>query len=376
MIKRRAGLLAGGPRLSRKVFLRGGAAGLATVGMAPLLRAFDSGYATADAAGVQSASTQAQTAPVFTDVGITTHLVSGGANVVHLGALMSDGNLYYTQATREKHASAPGPWAPFTNVKAASRSDPGTIVDVDLATGPDGMQVVVATSDGGVWHTVRFGNGSWQVFGNVKGAAGNDPGRVVAVTAAEVPIEDTHVGVVTADGGLLHTIRFGARGWTRFRNVKATGAGNPGFIIDADFASPGFDLHAVALTRDGGIWHTIRQLNIVFGYHWSRFASVLREAGPLASVGNITAGGHPFRLDVGAVRESDGHLFSTSRNSAGHWSKPWTDASEPGDLANVAAADFALDNNLYLNAVVVTGNGELWYSNEHDGRWQAFTKIA
>ncbi len=371
MIKRSVYLRPSGPRLSRQTFLRGGAAGLATAGMASLIGAFGLGGRVVRAQS-QGAGGPASAAPIVTDVGITTTIGDNGARVVHVGAVTNDGGLLYTQATAGKDSSMIGPWTPFIDVKAFANSNPGDIVDVDLATGADGVQVVVATSDGGVWHTVRFGNGNWQVFGNVKGATGTDPGPVVVVTAAEVAVSDTHVGVVTANGGLFHAIRHSNGDWTRFGDVKRQ-AGNPGDIIDADFAAPGLDLHVAALTRNGGIWHTIR-VGTFFRLFWTRFNSVLREAGQLSSVGAVTAGGHPFRLDVGAVRDFDGHLFHTVREAAGSWTR-WEDVSVLADLANIVEADFALDHRGYLNAVVVAGDGSLWYSNQHAGRWLAFAEV-
>jgi hypothetical protein len=71
--------------------------------------------------------------------------------------------------------------------------------------------------------------------------------------------DDLHVVGVTADGRLLHAIRRADRGWQEFRDVGAA-AGRPaeGFT-SASCAVVAGALHVCAVTRDGRLWHAVRQ---------------------------------------------------------------------------------------------------------------------
>jgi hypothetical protein len=49
------------------------------------------------------------------------------------------------------------------------------------------LHVVGLTDDGGMWHTIRRADGSWQSsFGDVKAVESNDPGHFSAVGCAGV----------------------------------------------------------------------------------------------------------------------------------------------------------------------------------------------
>lgn len=364
MTKGRVGLLStSGPRLSRQAFLRGGAAGLATAGMASLLGALGDGSRTA-------ALAQAPNPRIITKVTVAANLGPDNRRRVHVGAVTSDGGLFHTQRVMDGWLNVLGPWTPLDDVKAAARSDPGPVVDVDFATDSySNVHAIVATSDGGVWHTINYRNGSWQQIFSVKYATRTDPGRVVAVTASAVPevllAADVAFGAVTSDGGLFHAVRRPNGDWTPLGNVKAE-AGNPGDIIDADFAAPGYELHAVALTRDNGIWHTIRYGNGT----WQQFGGVSppgRGLSRLGSIGNVAAAGHLFQLHVGAV--VSGGLLHTIRYASGAWEAGctsggpcWDIVSSAAGPANIVQTDFAFDDLGFLHAAVLTSNGGLWYA--------------
>jgi hypothetical protein len=47
------------------------------------------------------------------------------------------------------------------------------------------LQLVACTSVGGMWHTIRHGDGSWEPsFGDVKGQEVSDPGHFAVVACA------------------------------------------------------------------------------------------------------------------------------------------------------------------------------------------------
>lgn len=64
----------------------------------------------------------------------------------------------------------------------------GKFIDADaavLAAAPGEFHVCAINATGRLWHTIRFSNGSWQLFGDVVGQTG-DVGTLSAVAAAAV----------------------------------------------------------------------------------------------------------------------------------------------------------------------------------------------
>ncbi|HKS52032.1 MAG TPA: PASTA domain-containing protein [Pseudonocardiaceae bacterium] len=184
----------------------------------------------------------------------------------------------------------------------------------------DALHLLAATDAGGLWHTIRFDDQSWQTFfGDVKGVESNDPGYVAAVGAAGVR-DELHALAVSDSGSLWHTIRHHDGSWQpSFGDVKAVHSNDPGYIAAASGAGVDDDLHVLAVTDVGGLWHTIRHRD----GSWQ-----------------------PFFGDVKAVHPDD-----------------------PGHVMAVDCADVSGD----LHVVVETDNGLVWHTIRHpDGSWQPF----
>jgi hypothetical protein len=78
---------------------------------------------------------------------------------------------------------ADGSWQPFFgDVKGVESNDPGHFSAVACGAVNGDLQVVALTDVGGMWHTIRHPDGSWQAFfGDVKGVESNNPGHFSAV---------------------------------------------------------------------------------------------------------------------------------------------------------------------------------------------------
>jgi hypothetical protein len=85
-----------------------------------------------------------------------------------------------------RHADAT--WQPFFgDVKGQESNDPGHFSAVGCAGVNGELHVVGVTHDGGMWHTIRHADATWQpFFGDVKGQESNDPGHFSAVGCAGV----------------------------------------------------------------------------------------------------------------------------------------------------------------------------------------------
>jgi len=363
-MKKTLNLRRDGSLLSRKAFLRGAASGLATASMTPLL-----GSAVADEPFIAA------------DASIVCTLRNAKIEA-DLLVLTTAGNLLYNHRVVDGNLGEFGPWHSYVDVTAAA-GNAGKIIGADIAWNVAGLQVIAATDDGGVWHTVLNNRGTWSPFADVKKATGNNPGQAVNVTGVEVPDLNVHYGVVTSDGNLFHTIRRADGVWAPFGNVKAE-ASNPGTIIDTDFGIGGFDLQVVALTDNGGAYHTIRHGN----GSWDPFGDIRKEVGiGVGALVDVTCAGFPFELHVGVVSGVTpnnilpGDLFHTRRFAFGNWQRGWNDIDLlAGDPGEIVAADFASDDQKYIHATVVTTDGTVWYTFRYpppnsDESWLAYRKV-
>jgi hypothetical protein len=297
-------------------------------------------------------------------------------------------------------------WQPFGDVKAVESNDPGAFVSVGCAAAgfvEDGqLHVCGVTSDGGLWHTIRFQNStSWQPsFGNVKGVESNDPGAFVSVGCGSIvggALDERDAGLhvcgVTSDGKLWHTIRFAnGSGWQPFfGDVKGVESNDPGAFVSVGCAGYN-DLHLCGVTTDGKLWHTIRfseygkldsatsQVTTYPASWQPSFGDVKgvesNDPGAFVSVDCAMTG--EYNLHVCGVT-SDGKLWHTIRFANGSGWQPSfgevtaTQAGNPGPFSLVRCAAVGSD----LHVCGITGDGTLWHTIRFaDGSgWQPFGNV-
>ncbi|WP_189533861.1 trypsin-like serine protease [Streptomyces roseolilacinus] len=103
----------------------------------------------------------------------------------------------------------------------------GPVSSVSIAGVGTDAHVVIATDNGTKqFHTLRSGNGSWTVYGNLSGVWGTVTTK--SLSAAHVDGE-LQLAAVTADGKVLHTTRHAAGTWAPTATVTLTGA--PGTLV-------------------------------------------------------------------------------------------------------------------------------------------------
>ena len=177
-------------------------------------------------------------------------------------------------------------WDSFGDVNATEAGNPSDLSRYGniSATAVGGeLHVVAVGSNGRLWHTIRFAN-SWQPFGDVVAAVGNNPGDFIDVACAAVG-DDLHVVGLTKDGGLWHTIRYTQElRWDPFGDIGGTQAGRPGNFWNVSCSGVGTELHVVGIVAGVGIWHTIRSPD-----GWQPFGDVLGVTGgvPVARFSDI-----------------------------------------------------------------------------------------
>lgn len=117
---------------------------------------------------------------------------------------------------------------------------------------------------------------------DVKGAT-SDPGMITHTGSANVGGE-LHVVAVTNDGNLWHTVRYPSS-WQPWGDVKGA-TSDPGTFVRVDAGKSGSVLHVVGVTDDGNLWHTIR-----YETSWQPWGNVTWAAGDPGNVISVAADG-------------------------------------------------------------------------------------
>ena len=255
--------------------------------------------------------------------------VGGEMNVL----AANGGELYHAI----RHNSGSG-WTQWGNVENQS-GEKGTITDVTAdevipqaaSINSYQLHVVAATSQGGLFHTVRDRTG-WTDFGNIEGQCGALPATATQVATAGYR-DELHVLAVAA-GRLYHCLRT-PDGWSDWGNVEGQ-SGDVGTVRDVDAAMVGADLHVAVTTATGGVFHTVRGA----GGGWTDFGNVEGVAGDAGTATDVGVTGRANGQFHVLVTNTAGRLLHTLRGSGGwtSWGDVEGQSGSIGDPLEVSMA--------------------------------------
>jgi hypothetical protein len=190
----------------------------------------------------------------------TTAACACDGDVLHLIVLDADGQLCHTMRDTD------GAWHDFQRLGRGQLHDtPTRFVAIDCAAVGNCLQIVGAASDGLLYHTVRWPDGTWQRYFGVLGGQqyGGAPRFALSVGCARVH-HGLEVIAVGADNQLFHatrrpdgswreSLRFGlADGDDQFINRVGHRLDDQPAFYDVSCASAGDALHIVGSTWQGG----------------------------------------------------------------------------------------------------------------------------
>ncbi len=261
-----------------------------------------------------------------------------------------------------------GGWQPFLGDVEGQSGERGTFINTDCAGTFGSLHVCGVTSDGRLWHTIRYNNSSWQpFFGDIEGQTGNVGSfRKVACAGAG---SNLHVCGITADGRIWHTIRFGNGSWQPFFGDIEGQTGESGTFQDVACAAIGNNLHVCAITTTGQILHTIRYGN---GYWQNFFGDIEGQTGESGVFRRVACAGVGNVLHVCGVT-TQGNILHTLRNNSGGWQPFFGDiegqTGDSGIFREVACG--GVGNQLHVCGVNTDGKilHTIRYNNSS---WQPF----
>ncbi|MEU2393774.1 trypsin-like serine protease [Streptomyces sp. NPDC007369] len=254
-----------------------------------------------------------------------------------------------------------------TGAIAARVDDLREWIDGYRATTPGWQTATVVQSGGSLYQGIRLPDGSWTGFTDVQGRVSNQGGANskggIRSSAAAGINGDTHVLAISDNGGLFHTIRKADGTWGRFGDVFAA-ANALGKLTEVSAVSLGYDLHVVAVA-DGKAFHTVRNA----AGSWTPFRNI-----GSGSLGNVTAAATASvrgELQVGLV--SGGKPYHSIRQTNGNW-LGWGNvaqaASSTGPISSISMAGGSDGTHF----TVATDNGARQYHalRNFDGTWSPF----
>jgi len=308
---------------------------------------------------------------------------------LHVVGLTSTGMLFHTIRDVNRPLPLWDPWEDIIAGGAGNAGSPFLSIDcaaVDNQAGVRELHVCGVTADGRLLHTIRFGPGNWQAWGDAGGLglADYDIERVgvagingelhVCVSAIQKPTGggETRPAIIW---DLWHAIRFSnPLSWQSFNNVNQTSARHPNFRLpwgEIGCANVNGLLHVCAIGSDPGrpLWHTIR-----FPNDWQLFQDVKptqsNNPGYSHWIGIAGIGGS---LHLCLITDG-GDLWHTIRIDDTHW-QPFfgnvrlvVEPSRPPTFRTVSCA--SVDGDLHVCAVADAGSilHTIRFSNPPD--WQ------
>jgi hypothetical protein len=189
----------------------------------------------------------------FQDVGCA----GTASNKLHVCGLGTGGIIWHTIRLSN------GSWqSSFGNVNAQESNSNLRFKKVDCTTVGENLHVCGLGTGGIIWHTIRLSNGSWQSsFGNVNAQQSNSGLRFTDISCAAIG-GNLHVCGLGTDGRIWHTIRFSNGSWQgSFGDVNAQESNSDLRFVAVDCANVDNNLHVGGVARSHIIWHTIRFSN-------------------------------------------------------------------------------------------------------------------
>lgn len=285
-------------------------------------------------------------------------------DLLHLVAVTSKPPSPYAHLWHTIRFTSEYTWQDFRDVERVA-GPRGDFVDVDSAAVGTDLHVLGITSDGKLWHTIRSKAG-WQELREVASAV-SGPRSFTRVAAATVG-NDVHVLVIDAEKqNLWHTIRYGNNTWQNFfgdvlRVIHTPEDGDAKFI---DVAAAGVrqELHVALVNSSKNLYHTIR-----WPHGWQAYPGPVRKttATPIqGAFTRVAAGEANGAIHLCMVMEG-GALLHTVRH-ANAWERQANNITaltkSGAGLKFTDVSCRSLASQLHVAAVTTTGG--LWHTIRH-----------
>jgi hypothetical protein len=252
----------------------------------------------------------------------------------------------------------------YVDGQETNAADTGAWTAISCAGGGSYIPLqLVGVSDGQLWHTIRYVDGTWQnFFGLVESQEANAaaPGNFTAISCCEGPDDTLHVvGVANDLGQLWHTARSPNGTWQNSFDQVTSELLWPGEFTAISCAGVGETLELVGVAG-GYLWHTIRYADGTWQTYFDLIPGEENPQGNPGIYGTVLGplDGAISCATVGAQFEivaiAGGGLYHTIRDANGNWqnSVGLVESQETNNLADFTATSCSgVDSDLHLVAV-------------------------
>ncbi|MEW1904889.1 trypsin-like serine protease [Streptomyces sp. NPDC086147] len=234
------------------------------------------------------------------------------------------------------------------------------------ALSPGWKTQALIQSGSSLFQGVRVNDGSWTGFTDVQAetAAGSIGG--IRNSAAVGMNGDTHVLAVSNNGGLFHTIRKEDGTWAKFGDIFGV-AGTLGNLTSVTAMNIGWDLHVVAVA-DGKALHTVRNKD----GHWTPFKDITTGKVPQVTAAATAV----VRGELHVITISGGKAYHTIRQSTGNW-LTWGDVAGAAGTTGPITSISTIGAGDETHIVIATDNGTRQYhaTRNFNGTWTPLTQL-
>jgi len=281
-----------------------------------------------------------------------------------VGPVSERGNLYHTVR------NASGSWSGFAAVGGYDGAPVFNASQESIAATPDkSTQTVALGSDGNLYHTARYADGTWTGWAPVAGYDGAPTFAATSFSIAGMPNGDAQILAVGKDGLIYHNIRFVNGTWQGWGQVGSWGAQKVAIT-----GMPNGDAQMLIIGNDGLIYHNAR----FAGGSWQGWNGVagVGSASSFAAK-NISIAGMPNGDAQMIAVGSDSNVYHNNRLVSGSW-QGWNAVAGVGSAANFASSSIAITGMPNGDTQLVgVGTDGIAYHNARfaGGSWQGWNSL-
>jgi len=265
--------------------------------------------------------------------------------------------------------NASGSWSGFAAVGGYDGASVFKASQESIAATPDkSTQSLALGTDGNLYHTARYADGTWTGWAPVAGYDGAPNFAASTFSIAGMPNGDAQMLAVGKDGRIYHNIRFVNGTWQGWSQLGTWGAKKVAIT-----GMPNGDAQMLIVGNDGLVYHNAR----FAGGSWQDWNAVDGLGSATFAASNISIAGMPNGDAQLIAVGSDGNVYHNARFAGSSW-QGWNPVAGVGSATHFAASSIAITGMPNGDAqLVAVGNDGVAYHNARfsGGYWQGWNSL-
>ncbi|MFG2294054.1 transglycosylase family protein [Streptomyces sp. NPDC048603] len=262
---------------------------------------------------------------------------------------------------------ADGSWTSFSPLSGVDGAPFFNGSQQSITSTPDGSTQSLGTGkDGNLYHTARYGNGTWTGWAALGGFDGAAQFGAKGQAIAGMGNGDAQVMAIGKNGGIYHNARLVNGSWTGWTQVSTWDAKK---IAAAPL--PDGSMQVLIIGNDGNVYHTIRKTDGT----WQSFNAVAGTGtNTTFQANNIAIAGLPNGSTQLVATSTDNTIHHNIRNADGTW-QGWAKTDGYGGAPTFAATSIAITGmpSGDTQLLAVGNDGKTYHAARYNnGSWQGW----